>query len=197
MRSSYHENNYGAVLQTAVRTTAPNVIVELGVLDGYSTLHLARGAKWLTENKGMCSHLFSFDLFDDYKYKHGDKEKVQAMLEQKKVANFVTLEKGDAFHVHSKFGDDSVGLLHIDISNDGNVVCELLKLWCSKLKQTGGWVLLEGGSKERDCIPWMQRYSKRKIGEAFCEEFVLKNFTPPMVLQKFPSMTVLQKRSKP
>ena len=39
MRSSYIQNNYGDVFYRMITTYRPRKCVELGVLDGYSTLH--------------------------------------------------------------------------------------------------------------------------------------------------------------
>ena len=45
MRSSYIENNYGAVLKAYVLNWRPTTLVELGVLDGYSTIAIAEAVK--------------------------------------------------------------------------------------------------------------------------------------------------------
>ena len=51
MRSSYTEHNYGMILKTFVITMKPTVLVEIGVLDGYSTMHLGAGVKLLRIKK--------------------------------------------------------------------------------------------------------------------------------------------------
>jgi len=42
IRSSYIANNYGELLRQYVIAFQPSSFVELGVLDGYSTLHIIR-----------------------------------------------------------------------------------------------------------------------------------------------------------
>jgi hypothetical protein len=195
-RTSYQENNYGAVFQTVVRLIRPRIIVELGVLDGYSTLHLAAAAKWIKNKLGVDSHLYSFDLFEDYEFKHGDQKKVEDLLRQKRVGEFVTIKKLNAFQAHTRFDSESIGLLHIDISNDGDKVSKLLEQWAPKLISFHGFVMLEGGSKDRDEISWMIEYNKPKIRPALESPFVIKTFYPPFVLDRFPSVTLLQRRSK-
>ena len=76
MRSSYIKNNYGRVFELIVRSYHVRNIVELGVLDGYSTIHLARGLFYNKVHFGIPSHLDAYDLWEDYSYKHGDREEV-------------------------------------------------------------------------------------------------------------------------
>lgn len=194
MRSSYNKNNYGAVLQAAVRFLAPALVVELGVLDGYSTYHLANGLKNLSTNNGWGGELHAYDLFDDYEFKHGDQRQVAAMLRAKGVAEYVKLKKANAFQVHNRYEKESVDLLHIDISNDGEKLLKLFKQWHPKLRKVSGYILAEGGSKSRDVVVWMQKYNKPKIALALNDPFVVDNFKAPLVLERFPSMTILQKR---
>ena len=48
-------------------------------------------------------------------------------------------------------------LLHLDISNDGDIISKMYD------KYPNSKVIFEGGSIERDNIDWMVRYKKTKI----------------------------------
>ena len=110
MRSSYKENNYGELFKALVTIYNPRVIVECGILDGYSLLHVAEAAS-------SDSEVFAYDLFEDYEFKHGKKQKIQNTLDANFCGN-VKLIKQDAIEAAENHQDNSVGFLHIDISND-------------------------------------------------------------------------------
>jgi predicted O-methyltransferase YrrM len=55
MRSSYIDNNYKDIFNSLIKITQPDVCVELGVLDGFSTVAIGESLK--TMGSG---HLFSF-----------------------------------------------------------------------------------------------------------------------------------------
>jgi len=142
MRSSYIENNYGDVFYRNVVTYRPRVVVELGVLDGYSTLHIAKGLKYVKEFYNEPGHLYAYDLFDDYEFNHGNQEEVQSMLEKEGVAEYVTLEKEDAFNVYTKYKPESVELLHVDLSNTGDIVDQIIDQWAYIVSTQGGRTLV-------------------------------------------------------
>jgi len=193
VRSSYLENNYGLAIQAAAAAARPGIMVELGVLDGYSTLHLARTARWLEVSQLCSSHLYAYDLFDEYEFNHGDQKAVQQMLAKEGVSKYVTVKRKNAFVACGCFEDEDVGLLHIDISNEGELLLKLLKVWLSKLRQ-GALLILEGGSEERDKVEWMVKYNKRPIRSLFEEKFFRQNFSAPMVMKPFPSITFAIRR---
>jgi predicted O-methyltransferase YrrM len=193
MRSSYIENRYGEILKTFVIALKPLVAVEVGVLDGYSTIHLAAGIKVLREVFGMFSTLESYDLFEDYEYKHGEKEKVQEYLTGYGLDKFVLLKKGCAFEVYKNYEDGSIDLLHFDISNDGKVLEHLMETWHNKIR-AGGVILFEGGSPERDEIEWMKKYNKKSIRKVLKENEIINNEYTWVVYPHYPSLTVLFKK---
>jgi len=186
MRSSYKKNNYGKVFYDLVRIHKPEKMVELGVLDGYSSLHFAKGLK--DNNKGR---LYCYDLWDEYNYNHGNFDKVFTMLYNEGVKDRVTLRKGDAFKVHKDWRDNEIDMLHVDISNDGDIVCEILNLWHNKVSKI---IAFEGGTQERDNIEWMIKYSKKPILPVLCnnkiidEEFDIINFL------SFPGLILMFKK---
>ena len=119
MRSSYIKNNYAPLFELTTEAFLPQKCVELGVLDGYSTLAIARGLKRASIVSNHVSHLHAYDLWEDYPYKHGRMVDVQDALNLSNVSQFVTLYKKDAFDVYKGYEDLSVCLLHVDLSNDG------------------------------------------------------------------------------
>lgn len=203
MRSSYIENDYGLLIENYIKAFAPYQCVELGVLDGYSTYHIARGIKWMERYRGSKPQFDAYDLFDDYQYKHGQMEEVKSMLDEKGLSSYVNLQKGDAYKVHENYPDitfDSEGdpgrgieFMHIDISNTGKVIHDIMELWHPKL---GGRavVLIEGGSDERDNIEWMKKYSMPSIKDEITNSPLISKYYQYGTYFSFPSMTMLFKK---
>jgi len=189
MRSSYIQNNYGAVFENTVKTFLPQRCVELGVLDGYSTLAIARGIRTASVLSNHLSHLHAYDLWDDYKYKHGSMEEVQKRLVEARLSEFVSLYKMDAYEVHKLYGTESVCMLHVDISNDGDVLNKIVEQWHTKLSM-GGMLLFEGGSEERDKVEWMVKYQKKPIRPVIDSHEILNKWYIYATYNAFPSLSV-------
>jgi len=193
MRSSYQENNYGEVLKSYILNWRPTTMVELGVLDGYSTIAIAEAVKEMNFLYQMTSKLDSYDLFEDYEFKHGVKEEVEKLLEEKGLKDLVNLQKGDAYKVHELYPDASVQFLHVDISNDGDTLRRITELWAPKLIQRG-LILFEGGSDERDHNEWMTKYNKPSIKkEMETNKFINDNYIYG-TYYPYPSLTVFLKK---
>jgi len=193
MRSSYIENNIGDILKAYVLGWRPSTLVELGVLDGYSTLAIADGVKEMQLLYGMNTKLVAYDLFDDYQYKHGDQAEVQKLIDEKGLTQYVELRKGDAYKVFEDFPDNSIQFLHVDISNTGDTLLKILELWSPKLIERA-IIMFEGGSDERDKIDWMVKYHMTPIKPMLEKnEFINKNYMYG-TYYAFPSITVLLKR---
>ncbi len=193
MRSSYIENNYGLVLKSYVLNWRPSTLVELGILDGYSTLAIAEGIKEQNFLYGMNVKLFAYDLFEDYLYKHGNKEEVEERLKVAGLQDLVEIRKGDAYQVHADFVDNSIEFLHVDISNTGDVLRRILELWTPKMIQRG-LILFEGGSEERDHNDWMKQYNMPSIKQEIETSAFIKNNYLYGTYYAYPSMTVLLKK---
>ena len=189
MRSSYIQNNYGPVFENTVKTFLPQRCVELGVLDGYSTLAIARGIRTASILSAHLSHLHAYDLWDDYKYKHGRMEEVQKLLVEARLSEFVTLYKKDAYEVYKDYEQESVCMLHVDISNDGDVLNKIMEQWHEKLSM-GGMLLFEGGSLERDEIEWMKKYNKKPIKPVIQSHEILNKWYIYATYNAFPSLSV-------
>jgi hypothetical protein len=186
MRSSYKENNYGRIFKELVLIHKPELMVELGVLDGYSAVHFAKGLK---ENKK--GHLYCYDLWDDYDYKHGDFDSVYNTLKAESVDKYVSLYKGNAFEVYEAYEDNSIDILHVDISNDGEVLRKTMSLWSNKVK---GIIAFEGGSKERDEIEWMVKFNKIPIIPELLSNEIIKRQFDMVNFLSFPSLVLFFKK---
>jgi len=186
VRTSYRENEFGEIFYKIVKSYKPQTIVELGILDGYSTLHLAQGLHF--NNSG---HLYGYDLWDDYEYKHGNMDEVYEMLRDNGVSSYVTLFKGDAFDVHDEWADDTIDFLHVDISNDGRVIREIMELWHPKVS---GIIAFEGGSEERDRVDWMLKYDKEPIADELRTNEIINDNYVYYTYKAFPSMTIMFRR---
>lgn len=186
MRTSYKQNDFGEIFYRLVRSYKPETVVELGILDGYSTLHIAKGIQMNDSGR-----LWGYDLWDDYDYKHGDMEQVYEMLREEGVSSYVTLMKGDAFEVHEEWADEYIDFLHVDISNDGKVIREIMELWHPKVS---GIIVFEGGSEERDNVEWMDLYDKESIVEELRTNKLINDNYVYYTYKEFPSMTIMFRR---
>lgn len=196
MRSSYIDNNYGNVFKSLILAHLPSLVVECGVLDGYSTFAIAHALRHNRVNRGIESTFIAYDIWENYEYKHGEFKEVATMLRENGLLNhYVNLHYGDAFQVYGNFHDRTVDFLHIDISNDGEVLYRTIDLWGPKISQ-GGIIAFEGGSVERDNIEWMQKFDKEKI-QPELEKLLNSDLIPAWSFQiftEFPSLTLIFKR---
>lgn len=188
MRSSYIENNYGDTIFSVVSAFKPHILVELGVLDGYSTMHIAKAVE---DNR--CGHLYAYDLFEDYPYKHGIYSEVREKLDEYGYLKFTDLARMDAYEVHNHHADNSVSFLHVDISNTGETLKRIMQQWDSKMVY-GGVILFEGGSEERDEIEWMKKYNMPPIKPELESNQIIKDKYVFGTYLKFPSLTCLLKK---
>lgn len=191
IRSSYKENDIGKTFRRMVLGYKPVIIVECGILDGYSLYHLAEATKLNSQAKYFKGHVIAYDLFDEYEYKHGNAIDIHNMLTALEVDECVTVLQGDAYKVHENFEDEEVGMLHMDISNDGNTYLKTVELWGPKIEK-GGMIILEGGSQSRDQVEWVKKYNKRPIREVLPIIAKTKKWQVS-VIHPFPSLTVLKK----
>lgn len=156
INSSYRQKEMGRFLYDAVVESNAKTIVDMGILDGYSTVCLALAAK---ATGGV---VYAYDLFDDYEYTNSNYNVVLKNLERYSVLEFVVLEK-------KSFGDwldekPNFDVLHVDISNTGDVIESLYTNFKFGLEM-GARIFFEGGSKERDFQDWMIDYNMKKIND--------------------------------
>jgi hypothetical protein len=144
---------------------------------------------------GWAGHLYAYDLWDDYEYNHGNYDDVVNTISKYKLNDYVTLRKGSLEDAHNDFkGGRPICLLHIDISNDGNVFDYVMDLWSDVLSY-GSLIMFEGGSAERDNIHWMKTNGKRSIRDAISNNKLANSIYIYCTYEKFPSITLLLNRS--
>jgi predicted O-methyltransferase YrrM len=195
IRSSYKENEYGSVFRALVLAQRPRLVVECGVLDGYSTFNIAHALRFNRKVWNIRSEFFAYDLWEEYDYKHGDFLEVEKMLKDQRLDDFVNLTEGDAFNIAQVFSEGSVDFLHMDISNNGETLVKTLEIWGDKLAKDG-MIAFEGGSQERDNVEWMVKYEFRSIQNVLLTHPLVRCDWVFQVLSPFPSMTLLWKKKK-
>jgi hypothetical protein len=148
--SSYNRKTFGNILYSTVIKNNCKTIIDFGLLNGYSTVCLALGAK---ETGG---HVIAYDIFEEYDFKRANKKTILNTLKKYNLENYVTVKEKN-FYDWIKT-PESFDLLHVDISNTGETIkCLYENL---KNKNNVGIVLFEGGSEERDKNDWMIKFNK-------------------------------------
>ena len=190
IRSSYKDNDYGNVFRALILAQKPNLVVECGVLDGYSTFNIGQAIKFNREKRNIICSFFAYDLWEDYEYKHGDYSEVENMLNEQGLDDYVFLTEGDAFFVYNVFEDKSIDFLHMDISNNGDTIIKTLELWGDKISDNG-IIAFEGGSEDRDNVEWMIKYGFPSIREVLINDPIVYENWDVQILDSFPSMSLL------
>ena len=170
MKSSYAKNNYNLIFAELAKDS--KFIVEFGILNGYSLKAFAESG----------NEVCAYDLFDDYAYNHP--RYIDLVATFWKYDNVMIL-KGDFYKEHIHFKDNEIDLLHIDISNTGEVFRYAVEYWLPKVR---GVMVLEGGSIERDKVDWMIKYKKEPINE-----YLKSSGLDYEIIEKYPSLTIIKK----
>ena len=144
--SSYTPNNIGEIIYKVVRELKPKKIIDFGLLYGYSTICLAQAVR----DNGF-GKVIGYDLFEDYKYKKSIKPIVEYNLQYYNLDQYVTLVKKD-FNQWLR-EDEDFDLLHLDISNTGEIINKLYD------KHPDKALIFEGGIEKRDQVEWMVKYN--------------------------------------
>lgn len=173
LQSSYRKNNYGEIFEAIGFIHRPKLTVEIGVLEGYSAVHLQKYSE----------KLILIDLFEECTFKHANYNDIIAKFPDAEVV------RGD-FYINTMFTIGKVDLIHIDIANTGDTYRRFLEIWYPQLAP-GGIAILEGGSEERDNHWWMKAFNKPPIRAAL-EEFREAGIQFH-VIEAFPSLTIVRK----
>ncbi len=179
-RSSYRDHGYGGFFHAMVRCLRPRRCVELGVLQGYSLLAVARA---LRDNGA--GRIDGFDLFEDYPYTNEPYAAVVERIQSAGLQDWAGVHRAEANGVSAAVG--AVDYLHVDLSNDGDRFRQVFEHWPEKVSQA---IVLEGGSDSRDEVDWMVRYRRPPIAAAIND---LRRSHPGWtitVLEPYPSLTV-------
>ncbi len=170
VESSYKYNNLGKTLYDQVIWEKPEIIIDFGVLEGYSTIAMALACK---ENKK--GKVKVYDLFEDYEFNHSKFDRLIKNLKEHGVMDYVDIEKMNFFDWVKN--PEAFNMLHLDISNTGDIIDLLEPL------QGTGTILFEGGSEMRDKVGWMMKFNKKPINQSKLKFEVIN--------QKFPSLSKL------
>ncbi len=165
VESSYKYNNLGKTLYQQVVFQRPDVVIDFGVLDGYSTIALAMGCRFNGKGKVKV-----YDLFEDYEYNHSQFERLVKNLKEYGLIDWVEIEKKNFFDWVQE--PEHFDLLHVDISNTGDIIDLLIPL------KDKGTILFEGGSEMRDKVGWILKYNKKPIRDSKAEFQVLNPLFP-------------------
>lgn len=193
MQSSYALNRYDSVFRSIVSAYQPITCVELGTLEGYSAVAIGKGLKENHKKYGIPGKLICYDLFEDYPYRNAPVELTRINIEKEELHDFVILCKWDAYKAHEFHKPESVYLLHVDLSNDGDTVDKIMESW-DPLMVRGGVILFEGGSEERDQIDWMVKYNRPSIKKALETNKIIEDKYVFSTYFKFPSLSCLLKK---
>ena len=138
--SSYKENHYQYLFYVLTRMLLPKRIVEIGVLQGFSLLAMGCALK-----ENGTGEIHAFDLFEKYEYKCDNFDDVASRVSGMELEKLVTLHQADASSVTTFI--EETDILHVDVSNDGQIVGEIFSQWASRTSQA---MIFEGGSLERE-----------------------------------------------
>ena len=152
LRSSFLDSDITLAL-SYLATNLNGLILEFGVLDGWSTASLA-----LSKNE-----VKSYDLFENYKYKSGNRDFVYSFIKKCDLDKNSSLIQKDIFEITPT----KCKLLFIDLSNTGEILEMVIDNWFNY----ADIIAFEGGTTERDTYPWMLKYKKKPIRDA------IKNFS--------------------
>lgn len=174
-RSSYlyRDLNYLDLLRGILCSVKPKKAIEFGILDGCSTRILA----------DHCDLVKAYDIFDDFIGNHANENIIRKQFENDK---HVSIYRKSMYEIN--LHDNSVDFIHVDVANDGEVYEYVLNTFWSALKK-GGILVLEGGSLERDAVPWMDQYRKKSISHFLKSNCVYDH----NVIGTHPSVTVFRK----
>lgn len=178
--SSYQKNNFSWEFEKIITEVKPKLIVEFGIGNGYSLQYL----RW--HSKDTCM-VHAYDLFDDFPYNTADFNTIKQMFWQYK--NNMKIEKLDFYKGPEKYKNNEIDILHIDVANNADIYRFATEKYWPKIS-IGGAMILEGGSKERDEVEWMNKYDKPKINPYLQQ---ISNKFNIEVIEKFPSLTVIRK----
>lgn len=187
--SSYKRNGMGDLFYSMVREERPEHIVEIGCLEGYSLLYMLKAV----EENGYSTRIDVYDLWNSYQYNHTSMDIPKSNITKAGLNDsIVSFHKSDAFEVANNYSNNSIDILHLDISNDGDKLEKIIAQWKDIIKP-GGIFIFEGGSKERDQVDWMIKYGKTPIREFIENSKGLKHFSLRTV-DVFPSLTICRRK---
>ncbi len=156
IESSYRKNNIGKTIYKMVLKYQPEIVIDFGILYGYSTICMALALKKINK-KGK---VYAYDLWDKYPYKHATVNEVEKNIKKYNLCDFVVLKKMDFFEWIEN--PPNFDFLHLDISNDGDIIETAYNKLYHRMNKNSV-IIFEGGTKRRDKEKWMIKYKKKSI----------------------------------
>lgn len=178
--SSYEKNNYGDLFYGLIRVYKPKKVIELGTKAGFSAYHIARALK--ANGKGR---LFCYDLWEKYPFRSVSMSVAKKNL--RKFSKIIKFTPRDAVGVHKLH--KSADILHVDLSNKGELLEQIIPDWIDKVRQL---IIIEGGSAERDRLDWMIKYKKQPI-KKWLQKFSRKKKIEYITIEPSLSITLIKK----
>lgn len=185
INSSFRGTEIGRYLYSHVIRNKPKLILELGVLNGFSSCCFLQAIREMQHT----TRIISVDLFDLYEFKccpidtyvsNVSKYYSRSSLHSVIQADVFSINYEYLINLHGTISSNQI-LTFIDISNDADKLSTLIK----KIESP---ILFEGGTFERDNISWMHDYAKVPINSlrgtgldysVVCEEFPGLSFFNP------------------
>ena len=170
MNSSYKNNDidYGDLIEAITYSIKPKTIIEIGILDGYSL------TRFIDATNKDTTKIVAYDIFDKF---NGNPAKEYELKDRFKNNHNIEIKYGDFYELHNNIENNSIDIIHIDIANNGDIYEFAIQNYLHKLTKSG-IMILEGGSKERDEVVWMNKYNKPKIQpiiEKYSKIYTIKN----------------------
>tara|TARA_A100001015_G_scaffold312523_1_gene417840 strand:+ start:271 stop:867 length:597 start_codon:yes stop_codon:yes gene_type:complete len=99
MNSSYNNNdlNYGDLLSSIIYSLNPKIIIEFGILDGFSL-------KCFNQYSNDSCNIYAYDIFDSFNGNHANKE---LLLEKFKKDKKINIDFGDFYKKFNDIKDNS------------------------------------------------------------------------------------------
>jgi predicted O-methyltransferase YrrM len=169
---------YGNIFESILFIINPKIIVEFGILDGYSL-------NYFLNNTTNETKIYAYDIFDKFSGNHAK----TSIIDKYKLHDNVTINYGDFYNQYIDMSDNYIDILHIDIANTGDTYTKAFEFYLNKLTKNG-IMILEGGSISRDNVYWMNKYNKPKIIpvlEKYKDKINIK------IIGDFPSITLVTK----
>jgi predicted O-methyltransferase YrrM len=190
VRSAYAENNLGWFFYSLVRMYKPAQCVEIGVFQGYSAIYTLAGLRDARHGEWI-----GFDLFDNYLHRHCTLKQADDYITSAGLdPTLVQLNTATEAYFHERF-PDMVDLLHVDVSNNGAIYKEYLKYVAPEHVNPGGFLVFEGGSKERDQAEWMLKYGFEPMNPIVEDESIwAENWYLHTRINLFPSITAFVRK---
>ena len=179
--SSYEKSGYGELFYSLVRIYRPSKVVELGTKAGYRAYHIAKALK--ANKKGG---LDCFDLWEKYAFTCVPKSLAQKNLAE--FADIISLKQINVVGVKKRY--QSIDILHVDLSNEPEILEEIIPHWIDKVKNL---IIIEGGSMQRDRVFWMKKYNKQPIKKWLQDLIQKRSDLEYFTIEPFPSVTIIRK----